>query len=53
MDYEFDTSLLSVPEQGSIAMPEIADDMREGLLVVADAQRSGSGRPPRSAQMAS
>ena len=32
---EFDTSALAVPEQVSIAMTEIAADMREGLLALA------------------
>jgi transposase-like protein len=32
---EFDTSALAVPEQVSIAMNEIAADMREGLLALA------------------
>jgi len=32
---EFDTSALAVPEQVSVAMSEIAADMREGLLALA------------------
>jgi len=32
---EFDTSALAVPEQVSVAMEEIAADMREGLLALA------------------
>ncbi len=32
---EFDTSALAVPEQVSVAMTEIAADMREGLLALA------------------
>ena len=32
---EFDTSALAVPEQVSVAMNEIAADMREGLLALA------------------
>jgi transposase-like protein len=32
---EFDTSALAVPEQVSVAMGEIAEDMREGLLALA------------------
>jgi hypothetical protein len=32
---EFDTSALAVPEQVGVAMGEIADDMREGLLALA------------------
>jgi putative transposase len=32
---EFDTSVLAVPEQVSVAMGEIAADMREGLLALA------------------
>ena len=32
---EFDTSALAVPEQVSVAMDEIAADMREGLLALA------------------
>jgi hypothetical protein len=32
---EFDTSALAVPEQVSIAMEEIAADMREGFLALA------------------
>jgi putative transposase len=32
---EFDTSALAVPEQVSVAMDEIAEDMREGLLALA------------------
>ena len=32
---EFDTSALAVPEQVSVAMGEIAADMREGLLALA------------------
>ena len=32
---EFDTSSLAVPEQVSVAMEEIAADMREGLLALA------------------
>ena len=32
---EFDTSPLAVPERVSIAMAEIAEDMREGLLALA------------------
>ena len=32
---EFDTSALAVPEQVSVAMAEIAADMREGLLALA------------------
>jgi putative transposase len=32
---EFDTSALAVPEQVSVAMSEIAADMREGLLAIA------------------
>lgn len=31
----FDTSVLAVPEQVSVAMGEIAEDMREGLLALA------------------
>ena len=31
----FDTSLLAVPEQVSVAMVEIAADLREGLLALA------------------
>ena len=37
-DYQtegFDTSALAVPEQVSVAMAEIAKDMREGLLALA------------------
>jgi hypothetical protein len=32
---EFDTSALAVPDQVSVAMAEIAEDMREGLLALA------------------
>ena len=32
---EFDTSALAVPEQVSVAMDEIAADVREGLLALA------------------
>jgi len=32
---EIDTSVLAVPEQVSVAMAEIAEDMREGLLALA------------------
>ena len=32
---ELDTSALAVPEQVSVAMKEIAADMREGLLALA------------------
>ena len=32
---EYDTNLLAVPEQVSVAMNEIAADMREGLLALA------------------
>ncbi len=32
---EFDTSAHAVPEQVSVAMGEIAADMREGLLALA------------------
>lgn len=32
---ELDTSMLAVPEQVSVAMDEIAADMREGLLALA------------------
>ena len=32
---EFDTSALAVPEQVSVALGEIAADMREGLLALA------------------
>jgi hypothetical protein len=32
---EFDTNALAVPEQVSVAMAEVAEDMREGLLALA------------------
>jgi len=32
---KFDTSVLAVPEQVSVAMNEIAADMQEGLLALA------------------
>ena len=32
---KFDTSVLAVPEQVSVAMNEIAADVREGLLAIA------------------
>jgi hypothetical protein len=31
----FDTSALAVPEQVSVAMSEVAEDLREGLLALA------------------
>ena len=40
-----DTSAMAVPEQVSVAMGEIAEDMREGLLALAVG--AGLHEPPR------